>query len=249
MAPVRASLWRDQRGGVEAVLYLMMIAGIALAALPGVRHFTRSDKKTFQGSTTRFDRPGTYVGGRIQHGGGSHGLDVSPYRLVSYNPDEQCTMSSIDQELDGGFEVWESQPGNSSGDGWVDRQIYFCHHTGLGMKTADGCTMAIAERNRNIERGRIASQRGCYSVWGEQQQHRRGLVGEAENRACYAVGVTAWTAMCIGTPGGFPKKVPGGGAVYPPKPGVPGSDKPDLCRQPSKYLTYDSTYDYCFWNR
>ncbi len=243
------TLWRDQRGGVEAVLYVMIIAGIAIAALPGVRHFTRSDKKSFQGSTTRFDRPGTYVGGQIQHGGGSHGLDTSPYVLVSDNPDEQCTMSSIDEELEGRFQAWQAQPDNASGDGWVNRQIYFCHYAGIGMKTADGCTMEIAQRNRNIERGRVASRRGCYQIWDQQQQRHRGLVSDAENRACHLAGATAWTAMCIGTPGGFPSKLPGGGGVHPPKPGVPSTHKPDVCSDPQKYLTYDPDFEYCFWNR
>ncbi len=246
---VTKSLWRDQRGGVEAVLYVMIVAGIALAALPGVRHFTASDKRSFQGSTTRFDRPGTYVGGQIQHAaGGHHGLD-SNFVEASYDPDQQCTMSSIDQALDQRFADWQSQPGNASGDGWVNRQIYFCHYAGVGMQTADGCTMEIAQRNRNIERGRIADARGCFQVWDEQQQRHRSPIGEVENRACYAVGVTAWTAMCIGTPGGFPSKLPGGGGFYPPKPGVPSTHKPDLCKHPQKYLTYDSEYDYCFWNR
>ena len=59
-------LWRDQRGGVDYVLYLVLVAGIAIVALPAVRGFTSSAKNSFRTSTTRFDRPGTYTGGSIR---------------------------------------------------------------------------------------------------------------------------------------------------------------------------------------
>ena len=63
-------LWRDERGGAEFTMYLILVALIALLALPGVRLFTASARGTFERSTTRYDRPGQYASGRARASGG-----------------------------------------------------------------------------------------------------------------------------------------------------------------------------------
>jgi hypothetical protein len=60
------SLLRDQRGGVEFLAYLMLVALIAFVALAGVRGYDGSVRNSFADSTTRFDRPGTYWGGSVE---------------------------------------------------------------------------------------------------------------------------------------------------------------------------------------
>lgn len=52
--------------------YLIMVAGIALVAVPAARALEGSAEQSFEGSTLRFDKPGTYVGGEVQatRGGG-----------------------------------------------------------------------------------------------------------------------------------------------------------------------------------
>jgi hypothetical protein len=62
------ALWRDCRGAVPNIFYVMALAGIVFVALPAVRGLTTSAKATFEDSTTRFDRPGEYVGGDVQYG-------------------------------------------------------------------------------------------------------------------------------------------------------------------------------------
>jgi hypothetical protein len=70
-------LWTDERGGVENVLYLILIAGIALVALPGVRAYTSSAETSFERSTRRYDRPGMYSGARIAAHGVASAAHVS----------------------------------------------------------------------------------------------------------------------------------------------------------------------------
>lgn len=277
MATVRPGLFRDQRGGVEYVLYVMLIAGIAMVALPGVRYFTATAQHSFEGSTNRFDRPGTYVGGDIQAGGGSRGASDNVFLRVSTGGDApRCTASAIARELEERYQSWVQLPGNASGHDWVDRQIFFCKYTGLGMqevsgardtsrgrsdrgrptrpvpRRADDCTMEIAQRNRHVEHARIAGARGCRGGGAGQpdgEGPRRHPLTEAENRACHLAGATAWTAICLGGGVGLPRPIPGRPGIYPPEPGSPSTHLPDFCKHPEVYLTYDPGFEYCAWNR
>jgi hypothetical protein len=69
----RAELASDVRGGTQGISYLMLVAGIALVAIPVARALDRSSRDSFEGSTVRFDRPGTYVGGDVGGGNGGGG--------------------------------------------------------------------------------------------------------------------------------------------------------------------------------
>jgi len=63
-----SELWRDCRGAVPNVFYVVALAGIVFVVLPAVRGFTSSAKSSFQTSTIRFDKPGEYVGGSVNYG-------------------------------------------------------------------------------------------------------------------------------------------------------------------------------------
>src|SRR5688500_3659127 len=66
-------LLADRRGGTQMIAYVVLVAGVAIAALPAARGLDASAKGSFEGSTVRFDKPGTYVGGDTGARGGGGG--------------------------------------------------------------------------------------------------------------------------------------------------------------------------------
>ena len=68
--PNKRSLRANERGGV-GVVYTIIAGSIAIPALVFASMYALSSNKSFERSTVRFDRPGTYVGGGASGGGAS----------------------------------------------------------------------------------------------------------------------------------------------------------------------------------
>ena len=71
----KRSIRTNERGGV-GVVYTIVAGSIAIPALVFASMYALSSNKSFERSTVRFDRPGTYVGGAASGGSSSSGVTV-----------------------------------------------------------------------------------------------------------------------------------------------------------------------------
>jgi hypothetical protein len=240
----------------------MLVAGVAVVAIPGARQLERSSKQTFEGSTVRFDKPGTYVGGDVgatrAGGGGRIGgggdateswtvpevedavLPDGDFVPVAYSCDPE-KADSTDVILAAGFKSWCQEGGCADPDhpDPADWGHYWCE---VAVPAADRCSAnpersrtEMASRNYNLARRALLRQLGCLGGAGETDFPTDPARGWGwQNIACYWTSPEYLRALYGCLPPGW--KPP----TFPPIPGGPPGPPP-ACRLP----LFDPNQSYC----
>ena len=253
-----ARLARDVRGGTQMVAYVMIVAGIGIVAIAGARALDHSDRATFKASTLRFDRPGTYVGGTVQHGAGGGAIgpggddgagrtwtEPEVEDVVIPDGDVQavaltCDYATADDILAAGFKAWCKDGGciNPNAPDPAEWSYYWCE---IGAPARDRCSanpsrseVDQADRNYRLARRALRKQLHCDEDNGPISVDNPAEGYGWRNIACY------WTSpeylkglySCL-PPGWKPPK-------FPPIPGGP-IGPPPYCQLPM----FDPSVHYC----
>lgn len=260
----RAGLARDARGGAQGIGYVMLVAGVAIVAMRAARGLDRSARDSFEGSTVRFDRPGTYVGGDVSAlprggatGGGGGGdattswsmpqvrdavLPEGQFQRVGYSC-EQDKADSVDAILAGGFKSW-CQEGGCADPEHPDPAEWGHYWCEVAAAPEDRCSVDeattgrsrsdLASRNYNFARRALLQQLGCFGGDPLGEPSDPRRGYGWQNIACFWLSPEYLAALYGCLP---PSWSP---PMFPPVRGAP-IDPPALCKLPS----FDPNQTYC----